>query len=81
MSREHNIKDDEFFINRRDLPMLKKDGSSCYSFAGAKNPKHQCFLKVYSLYQGKDWLDLSLCYFNAPWYHEESESDEESESE
>ena len=58
VSREHNIKDDEFFINRRDLPMLKKDGTSCYYFAGAKNPKHQCFLKVYSLYQGKDWLDL-----------------------
>ena len=58
VSREHDIKDDEFFVNRRDLPMLKKDNSSCYSCSGSNPPNHQCFLKVYSLYQGKEWLDL-----------------------
>lgn len=53
-------KDCEFILNRRDLPMLRKDGESCYSFAGARKPKYYCHLPIVSLYQGNSFYDFPM---------------------
>jgi hypothetical protein len=59
-STEHTLYDTEFIINKRDLPMLKINGESCYGFANARAPKHLCQLRVFSIYQGITWRDLAF---------------------
>ena len=57
------IDDCEFILNRRDIPMLRKDGQHCYQFASSEAGVYTdltSILPVYSLYQGSFWLDKPL---------------------
>lgn len=55
------MSDKEFVLNRRDLPMVRRDGAHCYSFAGpCTEPTSGPFLDILSLYQGEDWKDRAL---------------------
>ena len=60
VTQKFTTKDCEFILNRRDLPMLRQDGESCYFFAGASKPKFACHLPVVSLYQGNKFFDFPM---------------------
>ena len=56
------IYDAEFILNRRDLPMVRRDGQSCFAdFVTCPPPRrHNPSLPVLSLFQGGEWRDLPL---------------------
>ena len=61
-----DLDDVECIVNRRDVPMVRRDGQHCYHFAGATKPRYRPRLPVLSLYQGDAWHDLQLIEPNEP---------------
>ena len=61
-----DLDDVEFIVNRRDVPMVRRDGRHAYDFAGASAPTHRPLLPVLSLYQGDAWHDLPMIEPNEP---------------
>ena len=53
-----------FILNRRDCPLLRKDGSHCYEVTAECSCKRsymaETLLPVFSLFTGHDWLDYPL---------------------
>lgn len=58
MCSKCHVEDQEFILNRRDIPMVRADGLHPYQFAGAEfGTAFKLKLPVFSLYTGDAFLD------------------------
>lgn len=65
LSRERNVPDTEFFLNKRDFPILRKDGCESYdSIFGPSHPlvshKHQKYCPVLSMTTTDEHADIPI---------------------